>query len=57
MSATIHSESNFIDGVDFSEDGGTLSIRLTFFEEGLKHLVGATGSYTAILSLEPEGTE
>ncbi|HEY5118693.1 MAG TPA: hypothetical protein VII90_04490 [Anaerolineales bacterium] len=54
MSAMIPSEGNFIDGVDFSEDGGTLSIQLDFFEKGLDRLKSvATGSYTAMLSLEP----
>jgi hypothetical protein len=54
MSAMIPSEGNFIDGVDFSEDGGTLSIQLDFFQKGLDRLKSvATGSYTAILSLEP----
>jgi hypothetical protein len=54
MSAMIPSEGNFIDGVDFSEDGGTLSIQLDFFQKGLDRLKSvATGSYTAMLSLEP----
>jgi hypothetical protein len=58
MSAMIPSEGNFIDGVDFSEDGGTLSIQLDFFQKGLDRLKSvATGSYTAMLSLEPEDSQ
>jgi hypothetical protein len=58
MSAMIPSEGNFIDGVDFSEDGGTLSIQLDFFQKGLDRLKSvAAGSYTAILSLEPEDSQ
>ncbi len=54
MSAMIPSEGNFIDGVDFSEDGGALSIPLDFFQKGLDRLKSvASGSYTAMLSLEP----
>ncbi len=58
MSAMIPSEENFIDGVDFSEDGGMIPIQLDFFEKGLDRLKSvATGSYTAMLSLEPEGSQ
>ncbi len=58
MSAMIPSEGNFIDGVDFSEDGGALSIQLDFFQKGLDRLKSvATGSYTAILSLEAEESQ
>jgi hypothetical protein len=58
MSAMIPSEGNFIDGVDFSEDGGTVSIQLDFFQKGLDRLKSvATGSYTAMLSLEPGGSQ
>ena len=54
MSAMIPPAGNFIDGEDFSEDGGALPIRLEFFEKGLERLKSvATGSYTAMLSLEP----
>ncbi len=57
MSAMIPSDGNFIDGEDFSSEGGAHSIRLEFFEKGLERLKSvATGSYTVILLLEAMDT-